>query len=57
MATASFPLPTGTVLAQGTIVDLTLTAYKVESADGETCFVPFVTVHLPVPVTPLVVFA
>lgn len=53
----TYPLPTGTVLPEGVVVDLTLTAYRVERADGTAVFVPFVAVHPPQPVTPLVVFA
>jgi hypothetical protein len=52
----SFPLPTGSRLPEGVIVGMTLTAYEVETPEGETVFVPFVRVHKPVPAVPLVIF-
>ena len=58
----TYPLPIGTeidlgdryLLRGGTVTALTLTAYRVATADGATAFVPFVRVHPLVAATPLV---
>jgi len=47
----------GTKLGGGTVVALTLTAYKVELPNGTFTFVPFTKAHTLVPATPLVTFA
>jgi hypothetical protein len=56
--TVEFPLPIHTVIAQGEVVGLTTTAYRVVTPEGDEIFVPFYGpkgVHALTPAEPLVV--
>lgn len=46
----------GTKLAGGTVIAMTLTAYKLAMPGGGFTFYPFVKAHPPIPATPLVTF-